>query len=585
MNRKSSIKIVLAYIISVLLVIGISIYTNLQDGKDIKNSIFITLAVLIPAAYSFIPLIKNALFVLNRSKRRLCSDIFTDREDDLKRLLGMLSSQDHIIEIKGKEESCGKTWLAMRLCDYINNPIDIPLCSPKIKIPYKRAYYLDLQNNDAEKLADFFDSKIINPKDVIIFDHVEDIKSIITMQKCYHFQMVYVMKQSIEVDFTSHHISKFDIENIRILHNKIRSTYPNLDELTKKEFDILFELTNGNIGRISGVLGEQRSIKWLKDITNGLKTDYDMELDKIQIELFVGHYKAAEEKLEKFNSEYSDAMNNIMDIKYKYLFMRSDCEHLLNNYSKALDILSTIETQNYNKYNKNHEIELHKAHYCKHLWRCDEALSILRSIKAVSYSAIVDSLGILAAKYFINDLHVDFSNKNAIEIYKDYYICAESSDLTHTQADLYKLMRHKSVYEFYAHGDADLSKLISHVNDIIKIYSAENNRLLANAYFIQGEIYRLYKEYKQAIVSYKKCLNVTHDNNIIIQVNLMVYYLKNIKMIDVDFNILNEETINRMCENNSYADKVYRRIKCIELNDPNEKEIITCFETRIMPIL
>lgn len=585
LNRKSSLKIVIAYIISLLLVVVISIYTNLQDGKDIKNSIFIMLVVLIQAAYSFISPIKDALLALSRSKRRLCSDIFTDREDDLKRLLEMLSSQDHIIEIKGKEESCGKTWLAMRLCDYINNPKDIPLCSPKIKIPYKRAFYLDLQNNDAEKLANFFDSKIVNPKDVILFDHVEDIESIISIQKCYHFQMIYVMKQSVEVDFTSHHISKFDIENMKILHNKIRCTYPNLDELTKKEFDILFELTNGNIGRISGVLGEQRCLKWLKDITNGLKTDYDMELDKIQIELFVGHYKSAEEKLEKFNSEYSDAMNNIMDIKYKYLLMRSDCEHLLNNYSKALDILSTIETQYYNKYNKNHEIELRKAHYCKHLWRCDEALSILRSIKTVSYSAIVDSLGILAAKYFINDLHVDFSDKNSIEVYKDYYICAESSDLVHTQADLYKLMRHKSVYEYYVHDGADLSELISHVNNIISKYNAENNRLLANAYFLQGEIYRLYKKYKQAIVSYKKCLNVTHDDNIIIQVNLMVYYLKNVKKIDADFNILNDEIINKMCENNNYADKVYRRIKCIELNDPNAKDIIACFDTRIMPIL
>lgn len=585
MNGKSFKKVVIVYIISVLVVVGISIYTNLQDGEDIKNSIIIALVILIPAVYSLIPLIKDALLVVNKSKRRLTSEIFTDRENDLKHLLSILSSQDHRIEIKGKEESCGKTWLAMRLCDYINNPKDIPLCLPKNKMPYKRAFYLDLQNKDAEKLDNFFDSNIINPKDVIIFDHVEDIDKLIDMQECYHFQMVYVMKQPAEIDFSSHHISKFNVENMEILHNKIRNTYPNLDELTKKEFDILFELTNGNIGRISGVLGEQRSIKWLKNIANGSKTDYDTELDKIQIELFVGHYKSAEEKLKKFNSEYSDAMKDIMDLEYKYLLMRSDCEHLLNNYNEALNILSIIETQDYNKYNKNYEIELHKAHYCKHLWRCDESLSILRNIKAVSYSAIVDSLGILAAKYFINDLHVDFSDKNSIEVYKDYYICAESSELTHTQADSYKLKRHKSLYKYYTHSDPDLNDLISDANIIIAIYSAENNRLLANAYFIQGEIYRLFKEYNQAIVSYKNCLRVTHDNNIIIQVNLMVYYLKVIKKLNLDFNIINDETITKICECNNYADKVYRRIKCIELDDPNANEIINCFDSRIMPIL
>jgi len=236
-------------------------------------------------------------------------------------------------------------------------------------------------------------------------------------------------------------------------------------------------------------------------------------------------------------------------------------------------------------YNKNYEIELHKAHYCKHLWRCDEALGILRAIKDVSYSAIVDSLGILAAKYFINDLHVDYTDKSSIEVYKDYFICAESSNLTHTQADSYKLLRHKSVYEFYVHRDLDLAELIFYINKNITLYKAENNRLLANAYFIQGEIYRMYKEYDNAIISYKNCLNITHDNNIIIQVNLMVYYLKFIKKLSLDFDIINNENIYKICQYNNYADKIYRKIKCIELNDPNAEEIITCFDTRIMPIL
>lgn len=585
MNARSYKKVIYAYIVSVLGVAGISIGTNMQDNKDIKNSILIMLVVLIPAIYSLIPLIKEAILAVNRSKYRLTSEIFTDRENDLRHLLTMLSSQDHRIEIKGKEESCGKTWLAMRLCDYINNPKDKSLCLPDIKIPYKRAFYFDLQNCDTEKLKNFFNSHIIVPKDVIIFDHVEDIEKLISMQERYHFQMVYVMRQLIETDFSSHYISKFNIEDMEKLHNKIRSTYPKLGELTKKEFDKLFELTNGNIGRISGVLGKQKSIQWLKDITNGSKTEYDIELDKIQIDLFVGHYKTAEEKLGNFNLKYSEAKKSIMDLNYKYLLMLSDCKHLLNNYTDALCVLSLIETQEYRVYNKNYEIELHKAHYCKHLWNCDEALSILRNIKGKSYSAIVDSLGILAAKYFINDLHVDFSDKSSIEVYKDYYICAQNSNLIHTQADAYKLMRHKSIYEYYVHSDSNLTDLISNANEIIAIYNAENNRLLANAYFVQGEIYRLYKEYDNAIVSYKNCLNITHDNNIIIQVNLMVYYLKFIKKLNLDFNIINDETIIRICECNNYADKVYRRIKCIELNDSNANEIITCFDSRIMPIL
>lgn len=582
MNEGSYKAVKYAYIVSVLGVVALSIIINIRDNKSIKDSILITLVVLIPAIYSFIPLVRDAISNVNKSKYRLTGEIFTDREKDLKHLLTILSSQDKKIEIKGKEECCGKTWLAMRLCDYINNPKDKSLCFPDIKIPYKRAYYFDF---NTEQLDQFFISNIITPKDVIIFDHVDDITKLIRMQECYHFQMVYVMKKSEETDFSSHYISEFKSENMEVLHDKIRSTYPKLEQLSKRDFDKLFELTGGNIGRISGVLSEQKSIKWLKDITNGSKTEYDIELDKIQIELFVGHYKTAEEKLDAFELKYSGAMKSLLDINYKYLLMRSDCMHLLNNYADALDTLSLIETQDYWIYSKNYEVQLHKAHYYKHLWCCDIALDILWNLKEVSYSALVDSLGILAAKYFIDDLHVRFSDKKSIDVYKDIYVCAENSNLEHTQADKYKLMRNKSVYEYYMHNHSDLTTLVSDINKIIDIYNAENNRLLANAYFIRGEIYRIYKEYGNAIVSYKKCLNTTRDNNILIQVNLMVYYLKYIKKIDVDFKIINDETINKMCESNHYADKVYRRIKCIELNDPNVKEVITCFDTRIMPIL
>lgn len=584
-NGKSYKRIIVIYVISLFAIAGISIVVNMKNNQDIKYSVLIMFITITPAIYSLIPLIKDLLLVINRSKSRLTSEIFTDRKNDLFHLLTILSSQDHRIEIKGKEESCGKTWLAMRLCDYINNPNDESLGALKIKIPYKRAFYFDLQKDNAEKLDVFFNSNLISPKDVIIFDHVEDIEKLISKQNRYHFQMVYIMKQPEEIDFSSHYISKFNIEDMEILHDKIRSMYPNLDELTKKEFDKLFELTNGNIGRISKILGEQKSIKWLKDIAKGSKTEYDIELDKIQIELFVGHYKTANEMLEKFNLEYNNAMKNVMDVQYKYLLMLSDCQHLLNNYGDALGIISLIDTTDYHTYNKNHEIELHKAHYCKHLWRCNEALDILHSIKDVSYSAMVDSLGILAAKYFINDLHVNFSDKKSIEVYKDYYICAENSRLKQTQADSNKLMRHKPVYEYYAHNNANLDELISHVNEIIAIYSAENNRLLANAYFIQGEIYRLYKEYDNAIASYKNCLRITYDNNIVIQVNLMVYYLKVIKKVNVNFEIIDNQSIIKFCECNNYADKVYHRIRCIELNDPNAEEIIACFESRIMPIL
>lgn len=576
---------IISQIISVVGVGAMSLYINIHDNKNPVECIFLTLIVLLPFIYTVIPETRNAKLAANNRKSRLTNEIFTDRENDLKQILKMLSSKDHIIEIKGKEENCGKTWLAKRLCDYINNPNDKSLHLPDIKVPYKRAYYLDLENYNVAQVYDFLNANIIRPKDVLIFDHVVDIDSLIGIQKNYHFQKVYIMNESIETKFSSHYISEFDSENMEVLHDKMRKTYPNLEQLTKKDFDKLFELTNGNIGSTANILSNPQSIKWLKDITIGSKTEYDIELDKIQIELFVGHYKVAKQKLDNFNLKYNREMRRFADINYKYLLMYSDCKHLLNDYTGALDTLSVIEALNYHSHYKPYEIELHKAHYYKHLWLCDEALNILFNIKNVSYSAIVDSLGILAAKYFVDDLRVPFSDKETIEVYKDYYIYAEDSNLEHTQADTNKLLRHTSVYKYYTQNKPELSELLTHANKIIDIYHAENNRLLANAYFIQGELYRLYKEYDKAIFSYKKCLNVTHDNNIIIQVNLMIYYLKFIKKIDVDFVIISDESINNICENNTYAERLYQRIKCIELGDPNANDIINCFDSRIMPIL
>ena len=585
--REKSIKLVIIiYSLSLFIIIGISVAINHIDNHyNITYSILGMLVAIVPAIYSLIPLIKDALLLLNKRKNRLTSDVFTDRKKDLNHLLTILCSQDHRVEIKGTEGKCGKTWLAMRLCDYINNPKENILETSTKEIPYKRAFYFDLQRNGMENVEQFFDTNIIRATDVIIFDHVTNIDRLIDKQNLYHFQMVYVMKKPTDINFSSHYISKFDINDVATLHDKLRNTYPNLDELSKKEFDILYELTNGNIGRISGVLSEQRSIKWLKKIALGAKTEYDLELDKIQIELFVGHYEIANSMLKKFNLEYSNAMNGLMDIKYKYLLMLSDCKHLLNNYNEALDILSVIEGADYDSYNRDYEIELHKAHYCKHLWHCDEALRILNGLKQVSYTALVDSLGILAAKYFINDLHVDFTDKSSIEVYKDNYICAYNSKLMHNQVDIYKLMRHKAIYKYYANSNSKKEDLISDINEIITIYQAENNRLLANAYFILGEIYRLYGDYDNAIILYKKCLGITFDNNIIIQVNLMVYYLKNIKKLNINFDIIDSQQINVLCQNNNYAEKLYHRIRCIELNDPCAPEITACFESRIMPIL
>ena len=48
--------------------------------------------------------------------------------------------------------------------------------------------------------------------------------------------------------------------------------------------------------------------------------------------------------------------------------MRSDCEHLLNNYQNALDILLTLKKEELMIYNNNFSLEILEAHYYKDLW-------------------------------------------------------------------------------------------------------------------------------------------------------------------------------------------------------------------------
>ena len=109
---------------------------------------------------------------------------------------------------------------------------------------------------------------------------------------------------------------------------------------------------------------------------------------------------------------------------------------------------------------------------------------------------------------------------------------------------------------------------------------------MANAYFIRAELNRLFKKYKSALSDYNNCISITDDNNIKIQVNIMKYYLAKIKKIPVFKTDITKDQIYELCKNkNNYGLLLIRRINSIELNDPDKKQIINCFDHRIMTIL
>lgn len=560
-------------------VVGFKAYNNMLVG------LLSAFVVVIPSVYSLMPLIMEQRKLKRLRKNKLTESIFTDREEDLEDIIRILNIKEHCVQIAGDEEQCGKSWMAKRLCDYINNQKDPEFKNIKLKCSYVTADYLDMDSYTEKELDAYFKDNIVTNKTVLIFDHVDNFKAILSKQRQFHFQMIYILKDSINPSLTMHTMSAFSKKHIEELQRKIKEYYPSISTLTQNEVDTLFQLTDGNIGRITALLSEQKCVLWIKDISNRKTTEYEEHLHKIKMDILVGKYQTARQQLLKFEADYKDDFYNNIHLAYKYYLMLSDCEHMLNQYQTALDILSIIELKPYTKYNLDFEIELHKAHYNKHLWNCNEALEILEKIKDRSFAALVDSLGILTAKYFVNDLFVPNSSNDSLEEFNKKFQMATNSSLVHNDYDDYKLKRYAPVFFFYKEKPPKEDQLIQMIDEVIKIYESENNRLRANAYFVKAEIYRLYRQYEKAVVEYKRCLDITVDNNIKLQTNLIIYYLIKIKKIDLDFELISENELNELSQNNVFSRIVRHRIRNIELGDPNATQIQEQIDSRIMPIL
>ena len=243
--------------------------------------------------------------------------------------------------------------MAKRLCDFINNPNDSEFKNIQCKCHYVNADYLDMGSLTDKEFDKYFIDNNITNKTVLIFDHVEKINVILDKQKQFHFQMIYILKQKTDLALTTHTMSTFPLNHIDELQRKIREIYPNISTLTQAESNTLFQLTDGNIGRITALLSEQKSVLWIKDISNRTPTEYEKCLHKIKLDIIVGKYQTARKKLEKFEAEYKNNFNSNIHLAYKYNLILSDCEHMLNQYQIALDTLSIIEMPMYKKYNSN----------------------------------------------------------------------------------------------------------------------------------------------------------------------------------------------------------------------------------------
>lgn len=533
------------------------------------------------------PLYKEFKKYRIKIKDQITDYTFTDRIDDVKDIINILNSGEKFIAIIGTNDIQGKTWLSKKICDCINHAsvlFEYGITRCKIK----RAFYFNLTNRTIDLVEKELLEYCVNSSTLCVFDNCElnDITAIKNKSLALKFSSIIIPSQVSDInkfDIKKYKLSPFPIKKINELQTKIVEKFPEIDYLSKEEIDTLYNLTNGNIKKIYSILNSQKTILWIKQISKNQKTDYDVKLSKIQILLFEGLYKEAETEINKLYLEDNKILNINNDYFVKFILIESDCQHLLNNYNKAIDKINILLLDNqYDNYNKNNIFELKLAHFYKHIWESDKSLNILHRISNTNCEALMEMLGVLSCKYFINENVRNFNNLTTLNLYNSLINKISYKNIK----DFQRLERHKIIMAFY-NNNSTLTDLIPRIDNVIKFYKFENNRLVANAVFLKGELYRLNKEYDKAIACYIDTLTYTDDDNIRIQVNIMLYYLNKIKKINLTEKYMSINEVILLCHthNNNYGMILIRKINSIKLRDPGYEKIIKYFENRIMTIL
>lgn len=170
-NRKSKNIFVLLPIILGGLIFILSILNS--QNNNIIGIVVGTLLIIIPYIYTVSPIVKERYKESNNMLNRLSQNTFTDRKHDLQYLIEILNTHK-IVQLSGKDSQCGKSWLALKLVDYINYPKDEEFKEYNyLKNQLSSAYYIDMNEVTDAELNLFFKDNIVTNKTLIVVDHVK----------------------------------------------------------------------------------------------------------------------------------------------------------------------------------------------------------------------------------------------------------------------------------------------------------------------------------------------------------------------------------------------------------------------------
>ncbi|MFI3326439.1 MAG: hypothetical protein R3Y35_09735 [Clostridia bacterium] len=549
-----------------------ALYTALNYDEIIIYTVLGWSVIMIPTTVSIIPLVDEEIKKSKTEKTILSDSTFTDRREDIEKIFDTLKLNNSI-QLLGSEHGCGKSWLVKKICDLVTNKRNLRrYIGKKIQTTIKKSIFIS-KINDENQLHHLFSDNNLNKKTLIVFDNIP--KKYMKLVKSYQykigFKLIYILEDMEVTDICTYSVGKFEEEHLSLLQDKIIKIYPLVNRLSEDELKIVYSLTDGNIFKISEILSRAECVNWVKTIAANQTVEYILELRKIEVTLFTGKYHDANIELKDFKEKYKNSIHINNDLFFRYTIIKSECEHLLNSYRSACDIIKTLDPSD--ERNEKFIIERQLAHYLKHLWKPTEALEILHKISVNYELAILDTFGIYLANAFISEV-------DTISVQKFLELFSQVSE-----TDNSKYMRYEIYYGFY--NNDDVTKLLAMSDKLIETYKKENNRLLANAFVLRGEIFRISKKYNLALRDYEQSLTITNDKNIKTQVYLITYYIDHVKKAKVKkrFNNLTTIELADLCQNNKYSERLFSQINSILLGDDNSIIIQYNMDTRIMPIL
>lgn len=593
------IRIIISIIFLLVFISG-AIISPIIEKKNWYITLILGLAAAIDAVFFLMPIFQS-IKTQNRIFNKLQINCFTDRETELKQVCELLStwsrhSINKPIHIICKLNAAGKTFFLLKIWNTLTSFTNFckvmnfkkyNLNALNTWFNLNKIVYIDC-NDDSDETIHLKNknNKYIRGKSIYLFDNLN--QNFYDTYIKNHNLTRYICTGELNSDnYDKIILGNFGTKEVNEFYNKLKmqknvSFIRHFDkEICEDSIQKIVNITCGNIKEISSIFDNKNTINYIMNFEEN-EDEKQKIIDKVTFKMLIGSYTEALNLLEANKSNLLDPFI----FRFKYYEKHAHCLHLLNRYEEAIEELNFLRVSLTDSnlvsaiefYNKDNILELHLAHYYKHMGNFEEALTILNDLNTTNSS--FDKLGILAADYFIKGNNPD----TFLNVYESLLKCKLNEEF------LNKLYRYSPIYYYLKTGELEDKEL----KQCLNYYEENKDHLIANALFMQAEIYRLSKEYKKAKKLYLDCLDYSltfKDKNLQLQVSLIINYCLNTNKFKLKDNsvqgLLNYPTIKHIANEfkMEYNYSCANLFNSVNLNDPDSNDKKRQIDSRIFVIL